>query len=277
MVQTQLSQDAAGDLSEARHALTAVLQNRAAQLEQRDSLKVPDRWQRRERDLLDRGSITLMPGGTDSRIRAVQHEVLSALAADPERRGMRSDPTFVRFARNMCIISARFFGWSQEELRASPEMTQKFVEHLVAHYQLLRERISPSTIRAVGHRYTLWEVGRIVTKAQQVFGTDPISEQMARTATTFVLLGKYDSIEEAKQNYGRALRQATRAFGGSSLSAPFIRAAAFLVFSKRYDSVAEVKERYSMLVERGREIYGSDRETLSQIHRAAREVIKSRR
>lgn len=209
-------------------------------------------------------------GGPSQRITEIQDEVLGFITADQRYQSLREDGVFMNFAKKMCIIAARFANFEAADLSRNPQKTETFIEHLVAHFQLLREADVPSSIiKSYAHGFSVFEVGQILTEAQTVFGADPDSEGLIRTAAGLVFHKKYSSIAEAKEAYNNAFYEACDRFGADADSEGLIRTAACLVFNKKYSSIAKAKEAYDNALNEARDRFGADANSEGLIRTAA--------
>ena len=193
-------------------------------------------------DLLSSSRFVIPRGRVSLRIANLQDEVLGFVSVGENYKGLREDPLFMKFAKNMCIVGARFSGFEVSDLKSNPQKTETFIKHLVAHYQLIREAgVWPSFIKNA-HFLSVFEVGRILTEAKSIFGSDTDSRTVLNTAVSQVFNKRYPSIAEAKQAYDKALTESHSVFGSDILSEKLVRTAAGLVFIKRYPSIAKAKQ-----------------------------------
>jgi hypothetical protein len=97
-------------------------------------------------------------------------------------------------------------------------------------------------------------------EATELFGRDPESQDVTRTATYLVFSKQYPSVGAAKEAYDNARNDAILLFGGDPEGREVARTAACLVFTKKYPSMAHAKEAYDTVINEARETFGSNPE-----------------
>ncbi len=196
--------------------------------------------------LLGCSRFELSRGGTRKRVSDLQDEVLGFIFAHETYKSLRADDTFMKFANNMCIIAVKNLNLQATDFATSPQKSETFIEHLLAHYQLLREAGVPaSIIKIYAHSFSVFEVGKILIDSIEIFGGDPDTADLVRTAANYVLSKKYPTIAEAKHSYDVALADARKVFGVDQDTANLVRTAALKVFERKYASIAEAKTFYT--------------------------------
>ena len=220
--------------------------------------------------LLNHPPTQMLRGRPDNRIMGVQHEVLKAISTESCYQHLSEDSVFLGFASKMGIRFSKELGLTKEELAKTPVVVEALIEHLKAHYALLKDIGLPnSLIKAQGHKFTLWDVNAIVIDAERIFGADPATAPLARTAADQVLQKRYASVAEAKQFYDAALADARAIFGSDADSETVVRTAAMEVFMKVYASIAEAKQAYDAGLAEARRVFGGDTHAESFIRTVA--------
>jgi hypothetical protein len=224
--------------------------------------------------LLGSSRFEVSRGRPSTRISELQDEVLGFISAHETYKSLRADNTFMTFAKNMCIIAAHNLNLQAAELKENPQKAETFIEHLVAHYDLVREAGVPtSIIKSHIHSFSVFEVGRVLRDSIEFFGADTDSDALVRTAAVAVFMKRYSSVAEAKQTYDGALADARRVFGADTDTDALVRTAAFQVFTKQYKSVAEAKQTYDGALADARLVFGADTDTDALVRTAAVQVF----
>ena len=224
--------------------------------------------------LLGSSRFEVSRGRPSTRISGLQDEVLGFISAHETYKSLRADDTFMKFAKNMCIVAARNLNLQATELAKNPQKSETFIDHLVAHYELVLEAGVPaSIIKSRIHSFSVFEVGKVLRDSTDIFGADTDTDALVRTAAVQVFRKKYSSVAEAKQTYDGALADARRVFGADTDTDALVRTAAFQVFTKQYKSVAEAKQTYDGALADARRVFGADADTDALVRTAAVQVF----
>ncbi|MGA1192583.1 MAG: hypothetical protein ACO3XO_09910, partial [Bdellovibrionota bacterium] len=148
--------------------------------------------------LLDTPRFSTPRGRPSQRIAALQDEVLGFIKAryTPSALDLplKAYDSFLTFAGRMCIVGARFAELDARAFQRNSQKTELFVEHLIAHFQLLHEAgVANSILRTRAHNFSVFESGKILFEAEKIFGGDPDSAQLVKTAAVLVFQKQYQS------------------------------------------------------------------------------------
>jgi hypothetical protein len=110
---------------------------------------------------------------TSQRISELQDEVLGYISTHETYKSLRADETFMLFAKNMCMIAVGSMHLQAKHLANNHQITETFIEHLAAHYGLLREAGVPTNIiESRAHFFPVFEVGKMVQESSEVSETE---------------------------------------------------------------------------------------------------------
>jgi hypothetical protein len=220
--------------------------------------------------LLEHDRFEIPRGSPSNQISDLQSTVRDLISADEAYESLSRDQTFMKFVRNMCIVTARSLNLKATELVNNPLMAEAFIEHLVAHYNLLSEAgVSESVIKFYGHSLSIFAIDKILRDSTEIFGADPKTRGLVRTTASLVFSKRYGSVIEAKEFYDRTLAEADKVFGADPKTESLVHTAANLVFMNKYPSVAEAKKFYDRAFVEADRVFGADPETKSLVRTAA--------
>lgn len=223
--------------------------------------------------LLDTPRFQLVPGRASKRIVALQtatlHHIKSAHQFSATDARLKEDDAFLDFTRKICAVAARFCNLSAEQIQKIPINANDFTEHIIAHYQLLQDAGLSRSLIGRSHSYSIFEVGKILSEAEQLFAGEQNTSSLMKTATALVFRNGYQSVQDAKDCYDAALQEALRytaSEGGKGFPA---KTAALLVFEKKYASISDAINFYTETLEIAEKIFGEDPNATSLIKTAA--------
>lgn len=224
--------------------------------------------------LLDTARFERQAGGTSKRIKMLQDEVLgnikSTFPFEEKDTYLRNDTAFLVFAQKITALAARYCALEAKHIMSSQEHATDFIEHLVSHYQLVREAgVPPSIVKKTIHSFSVFEVGKTMNEAQEVFGSDPNTTSLVKTASSLVFLRIHPTITDAKIAYDKALQESKNTFGAEEHTYSLVKTAANLIFHRTYPSIKVAKERYDELLDQSQRTFGADPETTSLVKTAA--------
>lgn len=228
--------------------------------------------------LLDTARFPLTRGRAGNRVWALQDEVLGYIKTsypfDASQESLKNDDTFHTFSKKICVLASRYCDLTVEQLQTRPENAKEFVDHIIAHYELLREHGMPQSIIERSQYFSIFEVGKILKKAQQFFGEKNGAESLVKTASDLVFMRRYKTMQEAKESYDQALKQAEEIFGSDPRTEALVKTGALLVFLKVYKSVEDAKQTYDNAFQKAKEYFGDSPDTDPLAKTAANRVFR---
>lgn len=191
-------------------------------------------------------------------------------------KALLGDPHFQRYLKNMTKLLQRK-GITEKEIRDNKTLESSILDHITTEWELLKESEMPtSLIHKVGHHHSVFDVAEMYREAKMLFGEDPETEPLVRSAACLVLQGKYDSLRHAFDTYSEALKNAHTYFGNDEHTQDLVRTAASLILRKRHTSVQDAKESYDNALKEAARIFGSEPETQPLVRTAAALVLSKR-
>jgi VanZ family protein len=228
--------------------------------------------------LLDTARFPLKKGRGSNRVWALQDEILGYIKTsypiNSSQESLKNDDTFHTFSKKICVLASRYCDLTVEQLQTRPENAKEFVDHIIAHYELLQEHGMPRSIIERSQFFSIFEVGKILKEAQQFFGENKSTESLVKTASDLVFMRRYETMQEAKESYDEALKQAEEIFGTDPRTQQLVKTSALLVFLKVYKSVEDAKQTYDNAFQKAKDYFGDSPDTDPLAKTAANRVFR---
>ena len=208
--------------------------------------------------LLDGGRIIKRGKRPDAVIELA--EILAANAAVHDVNAHLKDPTFVTYLKKMAW-PLHGAGYSGQQLGENPILAEAILDHIKAEFDLFKELgVSPYIIRTYGHSFSIFHADAVCRDVKRLFGSDPETKTLVKTAAFMVFRKAYASALDAKKAYDSHLADAKKIFGADPEAETVARTVASLLFKNMYPSALDAKKAYDSYLTDAKKIFGADSE-----------------